>query len=146
MAQKSLPAEVIQQVAQIPKDVAMELIEQGTGGLVKKQTTNNPQQQTTPDDQFKKKIEELQQRDKDLVNKEVPNLQWMLKQQEEQKQILEEEKEEDKEDEIKKIREKQAKKMEEQTSSADALAATGSHKSQPDLFNRQTEKITKQGM
>jgi len=146
MSNKSIPSEVIQQVAQIPKDVAMELLEQGTGGLVKKQTTNNPQQQSTPDDQVKKKIEELQLRDKDLVNKEIPNLQWMLKQQEEQKQILEEEKEEEKEKEIKRIREEHAKKMEEQTSSEGSLAETGSHKSQPDLFNRQAEKITKQGM
>ena len=154
MSNKSIPSEAIQvanKVAQgvvdLAKDTAMIALEQGTGGLVKKQTTNSPRQQNSTDNQVKKKIEELQQRDKDLVNKEVPNLQWILKQQEEQKQILDKEKEEEKQEETKKIEEEHAKKMEEPVSSADALAATGSHKSAPDLFARKNvEKQQKQGM
>ncbi|MBI4137333.1 hypothetical protein HY469_04690 [Candidatus Roizmanbacteria bacterium] len=146
MSNKSIPSEVFQGVADLAKDTAMAALEAGSGGLVKKQTPSGSQQPS--DTQVKEQIEKLRQQEEQYKEKNIPSVKRILEGQEMEKQIIAEENEERRQEKLAEIQREHQKKMGEQVSSADALAATGHHKSAPDLFARKgtKEDVQKSGM
>lgn len=141
MSDKSIPSEVVSQIAQLPKDVSMGLLEQGTGGLVKKQTTT--------DDQAKKQIEELKMKEDKFKKDNAPSLKLILEQQEGEKEILREEEQERQQEEVQEMQEKQQEHLEQQNQLGQeaSLSGTGHKQTAHDQFvKKSSEQITKQGM